>query len=54
MRATCPECDSHETRKVHVEWMTDRVEETRVCDGCGGQYVNDFGNMIQRVEEVPS
>jgi len=39
----CPECDSHETEVVHVEWYADYVERVRVCNDCPTQFVVNYG-----------
>jgi len=41
-RIECPECESHDTKRVHVEWMTEGVEETRICTDCPTQYTNQM------------
>lgn len=39
----CPECDSADTHRVHVEWSPDVVEEIRVCDDCPTEYTVCWG-----------
>jgi len=50
----CPDCGSHETKKVHVEWGEDMIEETRVCKECPAQFTNAYDLFDQRIDEVPA
>jgi len=53
-RKQCPDCDSYDTERVHIEWYTDMIEETRICDGdCGGQYTNKYSLFAQEIDEMP-
>lgn len=51
MRSECPECGSHDTERVHTEWMVDGLEEVRICNECPVQYTNCFGLSHQRRDE---
>jgi Zn-dependent oligopeptidase len=44
----CPECDSHDTERVHVEWWTDEVQVTRICNDCPTQYDVMYGDPYKR------
>ena len=57
-RQQCPECDSYDTERVHVEWFTDMLEEIRICNNCPAQIVNKFDLFEQEpqyhyAEDVP-
>ena len=45
----CPECGEYETERVHVEWQVDLVVEVRICNNCGAEYENRFGDPMQEV-----
>jgi len=49
----CPDCGSHETERVHVEWGREMIEETRICRDCPAQFTNAYDLFDQRVEEAP-
>jgi protein-arginine kinase activator protein McsA len=53
-RGECPECGSRDTERVHTEWMSDMVEEVRVCNDCPTQYTNQYDLFDQRKDEVPA
>jgi len=42
----CPECDSLDTERVHVEWHMDMVETVRICGDCPVQYTVSYGDPI--------
>lgn len=52
-RRVCPNCNSHATERAWTDWETDRVIEIRICNGCGAEYENDFGDPLQRVTHDP-
>lgn len=45
-RRECPDCGSHDTERVHTEWLTAAVEETRICNDCPTQYTLSFGRPV--------
>lgn len=51
-RIQCPQCDSRDTERVHVEWAMYVVEEVRICNNCATQYTNELGDIVQRIHEV--
>jgi len=51
-RKRCPYCHSYETNRVHTEWSTDMVEETRVCDECDVQFTNSYDLFEQETERI--
>jgi hypothetical protein len=51
-RIECPECAAHDTERVHVEWLIDGVEETRICNECPAQFTNKFGLFDKDVDTV--
>lgn len=55
-RNECPACGSHDTERVHTEWMVDMIEETRVCndDECRAQFTNSWFLFDSTIDEVPS
>jgi len=53
-RNECPECGGWDTERVHVEWMSDRVEETRICNDCPAQYTISYGDPLVETDEVPA
>lgn len=48
----CPECGTHDTKKVHVEWMTDMLEEVRICNECPAQFTNKYDLFDQETDSV--
>jgi len=51
-RLECPGCGSHDTERVHVEWLTQAVEETRICNECPTQYTIHYAEPLVEIEEV--
>lgn len=51
-RQECPECGDWNTERVHVEWGSDMVEETRICEDCPTQYTISYSDPIKRTDEV--
>ena len=49
----CPDCGSHGTERVHIEWYSDMIEETRICNECISQFLNSYNLFDQEVQEVP-
>lgn len=51
----CPECESFDTKRVHTEWFTDGIEETRICNDndCPTQFTNKYRLFEQEIDEVP-
>jgi len=43
-RKECPECAGWNTERVHVEWWSDSVRETRICDDRPTEYTIDYGD----------
>ena len=41
-RQDCSECGSFDTERVNVEWHSDMVEETRICNECPSEFTNRF------------
>ena len=52
-RSECPECGCHDTERVFVDWWTDEVQETRICNECPTQYTINYGNPRVETDEVP-
>lgn len=50
-RVECPDCGSHDTEQVHVEWMTEMAEEVRICDDCKSQYTNSYNLFDQQIDQ---
>lgn len=48
-RKTCPNCDGYDTERVHTDWLTDGVDEVRICHACGAEYVNHYSMFEQEV-----
>jgi Zn-dependent oligopeptidase len=44
----CPECGSWETERVNVEWWSDQVQVTRICNDCPTQYDVMYGDPYKR------
>jgi len=53
-RKQCPDCDSFDTERVHTEWFTDMLEETRICNDCPAQFRNKYDLFEQSLDEVPA
>jgi protein-arginine kinase activator protein McsA len=53
-RKQCPECGDWNTERVHVEWLSDVVEEVRICEDCPTQYTISYGNPYVEADEVPT
>jgi len=51
-RSQCPDCGGYDTERVHTEWMTDMLEEVRICNDCPTQYTNSFDLFDKRTDEV--
>ena len=51
-RQQCPECRATDTERVHTEWYTDMIEETRICDQCDSQFTNSYDLFEQSVDEI--
>ena len=49
----CPNCGGYDTERVHTEWYTDLIEETRICNECPSQFVNRYDLFDQELQEVP-
>jgi RNA polymerase subunit RPABC4/transcription elongation factor Spt4 len=50
----CPNCGYLETERVHTEWYSDLVEETRICSDCDTQFTNSYDLFEQAVDDVPA
>jgi len=53
-RTECPSCGHFETERVHTEWYSDLVEETRICSDCDTQFTNSYDLFEQAVDDVPA
>jgi hypothetical protein len=53
-RKRCPDCDGFDTERVHTEWFTDMLEETRICNDCPAQFRNKYSLFEQSLDEVPA
>lgn len=51
-RKECPSCGDVNSRRVHVDWYRDMVEEIRVCESCPTQFSIWFEYSAVDVEEV--
>lgn len=49
-RLFCPECDGSDTERVHTEWYSDMVEETRICNECPTQFTNKYDLFEQETD----
>lgn len=49
-RVECPDCGSHDTERVHIEWLTDGVDEVRICNDCPVQYSNKFRDPLKQID----
>jgi len=52
-RKQCPECGCVKTERVHTDWYSDLVEETRVCSDCPAQFVNKYSLFEQEPQTKP-
>jgi len=44
----CPECESFNTERVHLESYTDEIVSTRICHTCPVQYDVSYGDPIKQ------
>ena len=51
-RTECPNCGSVDTKRVYVEWSTDLVQETRICEDCPAQFTNSYDLYAKSEDEV--
>ena len=49
----CPNCGAYDSERVHVEWYTDMIEETRICNECPAQFANSYSLFDKELQEVP-
>lgn len=49
----CPNCESWETERVHIEWYTYEVETVRICHNCPTQYTLNYADpQVIQQEQV--
>jgi len=51
-RSQCPDCGAYDTERVHTEWMTDMLEEVRICNECPAQFTNKYNLFEQEIDEI--
>jgi transcriptional regulator NrdR family protein len=52
-RRECPDCESYDTERVRTEWMTDMIEEIRICNDCYSQFTNAYSLFDKQLDDVP-
>jgi len=50
----CPNCESTDTERVHVEWYTQEIEEVRMCVECRTQYTINYADPVIIQEHTPN